>query len=209
MSGKFNIELTEEEWKRCEEIDKAGLTNYQEQALELNKRSIHFRKELKEAQKGMKEDVAKIKAIRLERLESDPMVEAEKNADQIMENASKEIIGLLKQEAIDNMDEKQQEAEEKAKDTKEEKKEEEKKLEEQKLERAKQEAMMMQTKEAARKIRAQQKRVEASDVDMGEIVTLARDYRQPENVSQTLNEIKNNMKLLEADLKGIQVDEEG
>ena len=44
-----------------------------------------------------------------------------------MENASKEIIGLLKQEAIDNMDEKQQEAEEKAKDTKEEKKEEEKK----------------------------------------------------------------------------------
>lgn len=41
MSGKFNIELTEEEWKRCEEIDKAGLTNYQEQALELNKRSIH------------------------------------------------------------------------------------------------------------------------------------------------------------------------
>ena len=32
MSGKFNIELTEEEWKRCEEIDKAGLTNYQEQA---------------------------------------------------------------------------------------------------------------------------------------------------------------------------------
>ena len=209
MSGKFNIELTEEEWKRCEEIDKAGLTNYQEQALELNKRSIHFRKELKEAQKGMKEDVAKIKAIRLERLKSDPMVEAEKNADQIMENASKEIIGLLKQEAIDNMDEKQQEAEEKAKDTKEEKKEEEKKLEEQKLERAKQEAMMMQTKEAARKVRTQQKRVEASDADMGEIVTLARDYRQPENVSQTLNEIKNNMKLLEADLKGIQVDEEG
>ena len=107
------------------------------------------------------------------------------------------------------MDEKQQEAEEKAKDTKEEKKEEEKKLEEQKLERAKQEAMMMQTKEAARKVRAQQKHMEASDVDMGEIVTLARDYRQPENVSQTLNEIKNNMKLLEADLKGIQVDEEG
>ena len=69
--------------------------------------------------------------------------------------------------------------------------------------------MMMQTKEAARKVRTQQKRVEASDVDMGEIVTLARDYRQPENVSQTLNEIKNNMKLLEADLKGIQVDEEG
>ncbi len=61
----------------------------------------------------MKEDVAKIKTIRLERLKSDPMVEAEKNADQIMENASKEIIGLLKQEAIDNMDEKQQEAEEK------------------------------------------------------------------------------------------------
>ena len=127
MSGKFNIELTEEEWKRCEEIDKAGLTNYPEQALELNKRSIHFREERKEAQKGMKEDVAKIKAIRLERLKSDPMVEAEKNADQIMENASKEIIGLLKQEAIDNMDEKQQEAEEKAKDTKEEKKEEEEK----------------------------------------------------------------------------------
>ena len=46
-------------------------------------------------------------------------------------------------------------------------------------------------------------------MNMGEIVTLARDYRQPENVSQTLNEIKNNMKLLEADLKGIQVDEEG
>lgn len=209
MSGDVSITMSEEEWKRCVEIEKNGLTTYQEQALELNKRSIHFKDEMKEAEKGMKDDVANIKAIRLERLKSDPMVEAEKNADEIMENASKEIIGLLKQEAMDNIDKKKEEAEEKAKDTKEEQKEEEKRLEEQKLERAEQEAMLMQTKEAADKVKTQQRRVETPDADMGDIVNLARDYKQPENVSQTLDEIKNSMKLLEADLKGIQVDTEG
>ncbi len=157
----------------------------------------------------MKEDVAKIKAIRLERLKSDPMVEAEKMQIRSWKMRAKEIIGLLKQEAIDNMDEKQQEAEEKAKDTKEEKKEEEK-VRGAEVRTGKTGSYDdADQKKRQEKIRAQQKRVEASDVDMGEIVTLARDYRQPENVSQTLNEIKNNMKLLEADLKGIQVDEEG
>lgn len=48
---------------------------------------------------------ASIVNVKLERLKSSPMVAATKAADEIMEAASKEIIGMLQQEAIDHIDE--------------------------------------------------------------------------------------------------------
>lgn len=130
MNGDFDSALTKEEWDRIAEIEKEPLTEYQKQALELHKRAGYFQGEIREAEKQMKDDAADIRSIQIERLKYQPMTEAQKNAKEIRENASKEIIGMLQQEALDRIDEEMEEAKEKAEEAAEKKEEEEEKLEE-------------------------------------------------------------------------------
>lgn len=208
MNGDFDSELSDDEWKRIMEINKEPLTEYQQRGLELHKRTLPFQNEIKEAEKQMKGDQASIRAIKLNRLKKDPMVEAQRDAKEIRENASKQIIGLLQNEAVENIDEAKEEAEEKAEETTEEKKEQQEQMDEAKLERAQREAMTLGTKEAVDRLKAELRKSEAPDVNVEEMADIARSYSYSSDVKQSLEEIKNNMNLLEADLKGIQVDEE-
>lgn len=201
------IEFSEEETRRLGELMKEPRTEYQERILELNKRANHYQKEMEKAEGGMMDAQSSIRSIRLERLKKDPMVKAQKNAEEIRENASKEIIGLLKDEAVENIDEAKEEAQEKAEETTEKKKEQQEQIDEAKLERAQREAMMQGTEEAADRLKAELRKSEAPDVDVEEMVDIARSYSYSSDVKQSLEEIKNNMNLLEADLKGIKVDE--
>lgn len=206
-NGVSDSSLTMEELERIAQIEKEGLTEYQQRGLELHKRASHFKREIREAEKQMKDDQANIRSIQLERLKKNPMLAAQYDAEKMLENASKEIIGMLQEEAVDHIDEVKEEAEEKAEETTEEKKEEKEKLDEAKLERAEREAMMLGTKEAIEKARAEERKSEAPDMDVENMVDIAKSYNHSEGVKQTLEDIKVNMKLLDADLKGIQVDE--
>lgn len=115
---------------RSEDQDEVMQINKEKQALELHKRAGYFQGEIREAEKQMKDDAADIRSIQIERLKYQPMTEAQKNAKEIRENASKEIIGMLQQEALDRIDEEMEEAKEKAEEAAEKKEEEEEKLEE-------------------------------------------------------------------------------
>ncbi len=64
-----------------------------------------------------------ISATKLERLKSHAILDAEKQADSIMEEASKEILGMLIDEAKEHIDEEAEKQEEKAKAEKEKQKE--------------------------------------------------------------------------------------
>lgn len=207
-NGDIDSELSADEWKRIMEINKEPLTEYQQRGLELHKRTLPLQSEMREAEKQMKGDQASIRAIKLKRLEKDPMVEAQREAKEIRENASREIIGLLQNEAVENIDEAREEAEEKAEETTQEKKEQQEQMDEAKLERAKREAMMLGTEEAVDRLKSELRKSEAPEVNVEEMVDIARSYSHSSDVKQSLEEIKNNMNLLEADLKGIQVDQE-
>lgn len=200
--------FTEEEEARLGELMKEPLTDYQKEALELNKQEIKFKKDIQSAENQMRKDMADIRSINLEKLKSDPMVEAQNSAEKILAAASDEIVGMLKDEAVDHIDEKLEEEKEERKEAAEKKEEKEEKQEEIEEKRAIQEAMIAKTKEAVEKAEAAKKKRDMPDVSIEETIDIAQPNTQTQDVQKMLNDLKNSMNLLEADLKGIQVDQE-
>lgn len=207
-NGVKNTSFTEEERKRLEELDQQPLTEYQQRALELNERAGKFKLDIRDYEGQMMDDSADVRGIKLERLKSDPMVEAQKEAEATKKAANDEIIGMLVNEAVDHIDEKLEENEEKAEEASEKKEEQEEQLDDMKEQRSVQEALIEGTKEAAEKAKAEVDRNQTPDIELGDILEITKGAGQSSEVQQSLEEIKNNMKLLEADLKGIKVDKE-
>lgn len=202
-------QLTLDELEQLKEIDAKPLTEYQKRSLDLNKQMNKFKSDLRDAQNQMMDDYANIRSIKQERLKKNPMVEAQKTADSIMEAASKEIIGMLVDEAKESIDEKMEEEKEKA-DKKAEEKEKEEELEEYREEkRAIQEAIMEGTREAVEEAEEKQRRNDAPEVDTDKMLDIAMSYNSStDDVHKELEELKNSMAILDADLKGVQVDTE-
>lgn len=207
-AGVSDTELTEEECKRLGELYQGERTEYQKRALELHDRAVELKKQIADADKQMRDDTADIYAIKQERLKNNPMLDAKNAADEIMEAANQEIIGMAVQEAKEYIDEKMEEAQEKAEENAKKQEEREEQLEEQKLNRAIQEAMIEGTKESVEKAKAIARRMDAPDMDTTEMTAIVQKDDAGKDVSQSLDEIKYSMKVLEADLKGIKVDEE-
>lgn len=202
-------QLTLEEMEQLEEIDKKPLTEYQKRSLEFNKQMNKFKSDLRDAEKQMMDDYANIRSIKQERLKKNPMVEAQKAAESIMEAASREIIGMLVDEAKESIDKKMEEEKEKA-DKKAEEKEAKEELEEYREEkRAIQEAIIEGTREAVEEAEEKQRRNDAPEVDTETMLDIAMNYNtSTDNVHKGLEELKNSMAILDADLKGVQVDAE-
>lgn len=207
-AGVSDEELTDEEKKRLVELHQGERTEYQNRALEMHDRAVELKKQIADADKQMRDDTADIYAIKQERLKENPMIDAQKAADEIMAAANQEIVGLAVQEAKEHIDEKLEEAEEKAEKNAEEQEEREERLEEQKLNRAIQEAVIEGTKEAVEKAEAMKRQMDAPDIDTVEMIDITKNSGATNDVAQSLDEIKNSMNLLDADLKGIKVDEE-
>lgn len=199
---------TDEELKRYEEIKDQPRTEYQERMLQLNDQSAQFRLAIEDADKQIMDDTANISAIQKERLKHHPMIDATKQADAIKGAANKEIIGMLMDQAKDHIDEMMEEIKEKADEAMEKKEEREEKLEELKELRAMQEAIIEGTKEAVEEAKAEQRKNDQPDIEITDMVDIARGSSKTGDVQQSLDDIKNSMKVLEADLKGIKVDEE-
>lgn len=201
--------LTEEEQARLKELDEKPLTEYQERALAAHDAKGVFMLNKEDYEKQMKDDQANIRAIQLEALKHNPMVKAQKEMEEIYEQLSDEIVGMIREEGKEHLDEVQEENEEKAEKTEEEQKEQEEEIAEKREQRAIEEALMTGTEEAIEKAEAIHRQNESNtDVELDHAVDFDKMSASSGDVSASLNEIKNSMNLLEADLKGIQVDEE-
>ena len=207
------IDVLKEEYGITEETEfKDWPDEYKQRYLELNKQASTFKEQIYDADKLMKDDIADIKAIALERLKSDPMAEAQKTADAIEEAANKEIIGMAMQQAKDHIDEKMEEVEEKAEEKEEEEEAKEEKLELQReikeLQKVIAEGAKEAVEEAAAKAEARRHEKEALDLPLDELVKLTQMNTETDKAQKSLDEIKYSMNLLEADLKGIEIDKE-
>ena len=206
-NGVLDEGLTDEEYDRLAEIHKKPLTEYQKQALELNNYAADHKREIRRADYGMTAEKQNVSRIKLERLKTHAMVDAQGAADDIMDAANDEIIGMLVQEAKDQQDEKMDEAKEKADEAMKEKEKREEKLDEMKLERAIERAMIEGTDEAVEEAERIKRQNDSPDIQMTDMVDLADGADLKKSVDQNLGDIKSSMKVLEADLKGIKVDE--
>ena len=203
------VDALKEEYGVTEEMSfKDWPSEYKQRYLELNKQASAFGAQIYDAQKYMKDDIADIKAIAQERLKSDPMLDAQKTADAIEAAANEEIIGMAMQQAKDHIDEKMEEAEEKAEEKAEEEEAKEEKLEDLKEIKALQEAIIEGTKEAVAEAEARRHENETPELPLDELIKLTQMNTETDKAQKTLDEIKYSMNLLEADLKGIEIDEE-
>ena len=160
-------------------------------------------------EKNLSDGEAKIKSIRttlsdtkIDRLKSNPMLEAQKQADEIMEAANKEIYGELVNEGKKHIEEKMEEEKEKAEKRAEEKEEQEEKEEAAEERKAEMEQFIEGTKQ-----QTEAKREELpSERDQEQMAS----YNDPNNAkteaAKEIEEILDELKLIQDDIKGAAVD---
>lgn len=182
-----------------------GYTEYQARALDMDKGKESYLDQLEEAKKGLIEENAAIRGIQKERLKYHPVLDAVQQSQQVMENASKEITGMLIDEAVDHIDEKAEEEFEKAEEKKEEKKEEEERIEEIQERREEMEALADPEKAEREHKRAE----DDTDPMYGDVLTEAilKMDGIKNDVQQEVSDMVSKMKIAAEDLKGLKVDE--
>lgn len=183
---EMDVHLTKEEYKRLAQIKAEGLSEYQQRSLELKSGGEFYELEVNEATEKIKEENAVIRSTELERLKSQTMQKAEKSADEIMEAASDQIIGMLIEEAKDHIDEEMEEKKEEAEKAEEKKEEEEERIEERDEKKAEEEQFREQIKTST------------------EMMIVSEDVM--DDVQREIKKIMDEMKLLEEDIKGAAVD---
>lgn len=208
----YNITEDSKEHKDLEN----GLTNYQKDMLELDERENLYKQRSEQKKTASKSISGAISNIQIERLKHHEMVDSSKQADEIMEQANKEMIGSLYDEAKDHIDEKMEEIQKKAEEKKEEEKEEEKKKTERKkdelelekqIEEAKQNAEQAASSEPQKELSVTSPVVTRDVSDAQDIVAKNPDNTLSEpKIDRELAKILDELKLLEEDIKGAAVD---
>ena len=182
-----DVQLTKEDMEEIAKIKAKGLTEYQSRSMEMLDYEKPYLDAAYEAKQGIEEENLTISAIKRELEKNTGMLKAQDKADAIEEAASKEIMGMLVDEAKEHIDEEAKEAEEKAK----EKQEKEEELQE--------------------KIDAARERRKEEEELTEDIVESAQDLNvTTANVNDAQKDIKdmmNKLALVEEDMKGATVDE--
>lgn len=174
-----NVKFTEDEMKRINQL--GPMTEYQKQVMGLESSKGVWREEIEEANENIAVETQVIRATKLELLKHHGMDDAKRLAEESLAAASKEIMGMLTQEGMDKVKEDLEETVEKAEEEKEKQEEQEALREEQKAQR-------------------EQNQNLASNSGMEEIQKIQSE------MDIQMEEIRQRQKLLEEDLKGIQVD---
>lgn len=180
------ITLTEDDYKELERIKKTGLSDYQERSMEIRGYEGPAKDTIYQNNLEIRTENAVITATEIERLKTHPMVDAQKQADAIMDETSKEIVGMLVDEAKEHIDEEADKEKEKAEAEKE-------KVEE-----------LQERIDAAKE---KKKENEELTEDILEGVADATQTSTDVNAAQQqVKDMMNKMKLIEDDIKGAAVD---
>lgn len=188
--------IREETEQLKEECPDENSEEYRERLKGLEERKAHWQKQWNEAHLDIAGQTAAIKAVKQEALKHHGMVDAVKAAEKTMQTASKEVVGLLMDEAKEKVEQDLEETVEKAEEGKEEKAEREEALKEA---QAEQEEQLQKIKEQQEE-REKRKSMEAGVMQMPKFIS-----KQQEIVRNT-KEILEEQKLLEEEIKGIVVD---
>ena len=207
------IQLTEEEQERLEQLHKEPRTEYQERCLKIDSYLEMFKRKNNNVDSLIEAYNGSIRATRQERLKFHGMVDAQKKADEVMEAASKDIIGMLIDEGKEHVDEELEKKIEEAKEKAEEKEKEEEKIEERKEDQVELEARIDEAHEKNEEREELRKEAESRSREEADLLSDMIDAGMGGvgNISSAQSDIKNmlhKMKLLEEDLKGNIIDEE-
>lgn len=181
------VHLTMDEKREVEKIKERGLSEYQTQSMEMLDSERSYIDESYEAGLGIEEENLTISAIKRELPKNTAMLKAQEKAGSIEDAASKEIMGMLIDDAKEHIDEEAKEQEEKAKEKKEKEEELEEKIDAARQKRREQEELTEDIVESAQELTAA----------VGSVGDAQKDIR----------DMMNKLALIEEDMKGAAVDE--
>lgn len=192
LKGLGTSDFTEEEVDRLEELQSMSRTEYQVEVLKLNEEAGQEKKNIRKMdwqEKNIKQAIVEEKN---EQLKSQDMLNANEAKDQIMDAASKDIMNLLVQESKDNMDEKVEEDQKKAEEAEEKQEEQQERIDNAKENRKDQEEIIKG------ELKSDKLEMEASfkQQETGEM----------EQAQNSIQKILKKNKLIDEDLKGIEID---
>lgn len=182
------IDLTDEEKERFSNLGE--MTEYQNYAMDLYKQQDFWQTKIDDNQRVMKGETQALRQIKIDRLKTHAMEDAEKTKEEMLEAASKEIIGMLKEDAKEKIDEKAEEIKEEA-----EKKEEKKEEQEERIEAAQENKS--QAEAVSENIRENIADMTKQATDSDEILS---------DMDEEIKKLMEEEKLLMEDLKGMAVD---
>ncbi len=180
--------LTPEEQERLENMGE--LTEYQKLSMELYKQADHWKTKIAKNQEDMALEGRSIRSVKVDRLRSHAIIDAEKAKEEILAAAAKEAAGMLIDDAKDQIDEKAEEIQDAANDRKEEEEEEEARIEAAKEDRTREEALTESIREKIDDLTEQV-------LDSDETV---------QNMDDEIKKLMMEEKLLAEDLKGLTMD---
>lgn len=175
INGSSFDSFSEEEVERLKELQNTPLTEYQKKALKLNDMKGSVNMEVQMAEREIATITKAITGAKIDKLKSQDMIQAKDGAEEILDAAGKDIIGMLIEEGKENIDEAQEEAEQEEIEEKDE-----------------QEEILKDEQEV------QKLEVEAS-VDK-------QSVDHVEEAQKKIQQIINNNKLINEDIKGIEID---
>lgn len=204
---------TEEEEARLKEMEGIPLTEYQKRCLEIDQYQQIYERRNDVIEDQISAYHGSIRAIKLERLKFHEMADAQKKAEGVMEAASKEVIGMLTEEAKDHVDEEMEEKKEEAEEKAEEEAKQEEKIEERKEDKVELENRIdeaqVKNEEREELRREAEERSREDAVLLDDILENGRGSTGSlSNVQLDVKNMLHKMKLLEEDLKGSIIDEE-
>lgn len=200
---RSGVTLDYEEEKRLKEIHEKGLTGYQKDMMALDDEQEKYEADIAGNEESLKGLRMALSDTKIERLKKNPMLEAQEEADAIMEAANKEIFGELVNEGKKHIEEKMAEEKEKAEKRAEKKEEEDEKKEAAEERRAEMEAQIEDTRQ-----KVEVKKEELPDAgDQEKMVSYNNPNASKTEAEKALEEILDELKLIQDDLKGAAVDE--
>lgn len=161
----------------------------EQKKMEIERQASAYSLQLEENSKEIRANSGAIREIRIERLKSHAIADAEKTKEDMLAAASKEAAGMLIADAKETIDAKAEEVREAAKEKSEKAEEEEERLEELRNEKAEAEA-----------------RIENNKENIGDLTETALGAGEiAQKVDEEVKQILEEEKLLEEDLKGLAV----
>lgn len=182
------ISLTAEEREQISKIYEAGLTEYQQRSLEMKRYEAPYAEAATKAEKEIMMENSIITGIKLERLKTNVMGKAQKQADAVMDAASDEIKSMLIEEAKENIDDDMEKKKEKAE------------------KQAKKQEELEERLEAAKERKKEQEELLENILDAASEIT--GKVREVSDAQQEIKNMMSKMKLIEEDIKGAAIDQE-
>lgn len=191
-NGSDYADFSKEEVERLKELQNTPRTEYQDKALMLNGYRGEVRNQISMTEYKLMAISESVHDSKIDRLKSQDMLKADDSADRILDAAEKDVLGMVIDDAKENIDKKMEEEQKKAEDAAKKRDEQQERIDDSKQDAREQ-----------REIIRNDAKTDMLDINNG---LSGKDVNNVEEVQKHIQKMLNDEKLINEDLKGIKID---